>query len=75
MHGMHAITDMHRIATLEARSARPNSPQRPDREPRESLLDGLRLAMTLWLRRLANALEPANAPTPVSVRATNNPCQ
>lgn len=62
MHGMHAITDMHRIATIEAQSARPNSPQRPDKGPRRSLLNGLRMTMTVALRRIADALEPKHLP-------------
>lgn len=72
MHGMHAITDMHRIAMIEAQSARPNRPKRPEQPTHRSPLDGLRMTITLWLRRLANTLEPA---APVTVRATNNPCQ
>ena len=48
-----------------ARSALPDSPVRPDAVTTQSALRGLRYGLSLALRRLADALEPApNRPAP-----------
>ena len=61
MIGYQIIADVQRIAHLEAQSARPNAPvvPEPDSIARPSRVASLRLQMTLALRRLADALEPA----------------
>lgn len=61
MTGYQIIHDIQRITALEARSAEATAPtviapERPARTPR---LVSLRLQATVYLRRLADALEPA----------------
>jgi hypothetical protein len=61
MTGYQIIHDLQRVTALEARSAQATAPtvnesERPVRTPR---LATLRLQATVYLRRLADALEPA----------------
>ena len=61
MTGYQIIHEIQRITALEARSAEANAatvtvPERSTRTPR---LASLRLQATVYLRRLADALEPA----------------
>jgi len=61
MIGYQIIADVQRIAHLEAQSALPNAPVIPEHQSymRAPRIATLRLQMTLVLRRLADALEPA----------------
>ena len=61
MIGYQIIADVQRIAHLEAQSARPDAPTVPTPETivRAPRIASLRLQMTIVLRRLADALEPA----------------
>jgi hypothetical protein len=63
MTGYQIISDLQRVVRIEAESAMPDRPLRPDtpRAPRPSIVTTLRLNMTLALRRLADAVEPARA--------------
>jgi hypothetical protein len=63
MTGYQIISDLQRVVRLEAESALPNGPIRPEtpRVPRQSITTTLRLNTTLALRRLADAVEPARA--------------
>ena len=61
MTGYQIIHDLQRVTALEARSAEAmaptiHEPERPTRPPR---MASLRLQATIYLRRLADALEPA----------------
>ena len=61
MIGYRPISDMQRVVRIEAESGMATSPVRPDkrRPPRQSIVTATRLALTVALRRLADALEPA----------------
>jgi hypothetical protein len=74
MIGYQIIADVQRIAHLEAQSARPNAPVVPEPVPMERAprIASLRLQMTLALRRLADALEPAAMETVPN--QTSQPC-
>jgi hypothetical protein len=74
MIGYQIIADVQRIAHLEAQSAQPNAPIVPvtERTPRAPRIALLRLQMTIVLRRLADALEPATMETSPSQKSS--PC-
>jgi hypothetical protein len=61
MTGYQIISDLQRVVRLEAESARPGRPIQVDtgRPRRPSIFVSTRLGMTVALRRLADALEPA----------------
>ena len=63
MTGYQIISDLQRVVRLEAESALPNGPIRPESEriPRQSIVTTVRLATTTALRRLADVVEPARA--------------
>lgn len=72
MTGFQIISDVQRVVRLEAESALPNQHLQPEapHAPRRSVITTTRLAMTVALRRLADALEPARAclDTPAQVK-------
>jgi hypothetical protein len=55
------IIDLVRIASIEARSARPNAPIVPERVRKSRVMPAVRFQVTGALRWLADALEPAKA--------------
>ena len=61
MTGFQIIYDLQRITALEARSAEATAPtvKEPERPTRPPRVASLRLQATVYLRRLADALEPA----------------
>ena len=61
MTGYQIISDIQRLTTLEARSARPDAAIQgePDAKARYSMVEATRFQMTVLLRRVADLLEPA----------------
>jgi hypothetical protein len=79
MFGTHVIMDMQRLAAREALNARPNAPVEFDPAIHRSVgrFRQMRLAMTLGLRRLADAMEPTAVASPalsVSAPTSNQGC-
>ena len=60
MTGFQIISDLQRVVRIEAESALPDRPVRPE-TPRQPIGAGARLSLTIALRRLADAIEPATA--------------
>jgi hypothetical protein len=68
------IADFTRLAALEAQTARPDSPQRPEPERRRGgALRLVRAGMTSSLRWLADAVDPGPA-APVSPPKPQTSC-
>ena len=63
MTGYQIISDLQRVVRIEAESALAGQPIRlaEVRTPRQPVIARVRLSMTLALRRLADAVEPAKS--------------